>query len=114
MSPTTISLLQLLLNLVLGGGLLASLLRHRVQMRGEDRSDFEMIVEALRHSALRITSVSPSWRGAVKIKRPRSTGCALPVISIPFPIGLWISKVDIRLSISPSKNASLRPTQDAP
>jgi PAS domain-containing protein len=48
MSPATISLLQLLLNLVLGGGLLASLLRHRVQMRGEDRSDFEMIVEALR------------------------------------------------------------------
>jgi PAS domain-containing protein len=48
MNATTISLLQLLLNLVLGGGLLASLLRHRVQMRGEDRSDFEVVVDALR------------------------------------------------------------------
>lgn len=48
MNTTIISLLQLLLNLVLGGGLLAALLRHRVQMRGEDRTDFEVIVEALR------------------------------------------------------------------
>jgi PAS domain-containing protein len=48
MNATLISLLQLLLNLVLGGGLLAALLRHRVQMRGEDRTDFEVIVEALR------------------------------------------------------------------
>jgi PAS domain-containing protein len=48
MNATTISLLQLLLNLMLGGGLLASLLRHRVQMRGEDRSDFEVIVLALK------------------------------------------------------------------
>lgn len=48
MTPAIISLLQLLLNLVLGGGLLAALLRHRVQMRSEDRSDFETITEALK------------------------------------------------------------------
>lgn len=47
-SQSMLFFIQLLLNLVLGGGLIAALLRHRVQMRGENRSDFEIIIEALK------------------------------------------------------------------
>lgn len=36
------------LNVVLGGGLIAAILKYRVQSRGEDRSDFSEIIEAMR------------------------------------------------------------------
>lgn len=48
LDQTTINLFSLLLNLLLGGGLLAVWLRYRVQVRGENRSDFDMIVGALK------------------------------------------------------------------
>jgi PAS domain-containing protein len=47
MSPATISLVSLALNLVLGGGLLAVWLKYRVQMRSADRMDFDTILEAV-------------------------------------------------------------------
>lgn len=48
MSPSTLSLVSLLLNLLFGGGLLVGWLKYRVQVRGEDRTDFDTIVAALK------------------------------------------------------------------
>jgi PAS domain-containing protein len=48
-SPVLISFISLLLNILLGGGLLAVWFKYRVQMRGEDRIDFNaLIVEVTR------------------------------------------------------------------
>jgi hypothetical protein len=47
-SAQALSLISLLANIVLGGGLLAVILNHRVRMRGEERTDFDAINEALK------------------------------------------------------------------
>lgn len=47
MNAQILSLISLVLNLLLGGGLLVNLLRHREKMRDVDRVDFETISEAL-------------------------------------------------------------------
>lgn len=45
MNSALLSLLSLLFNLVLGGGLIAVLLKYKVQMRGEDRIDFDALLK---------------------------------------------------------------------
>lgn len=46
MTPETLVMLQAVINLLLGGGLIA-VLRHRVQMSGEKRTDFNSILQAV-------------------------------------------------------------------
>jgi PAS domain-containing protein len=46
MSNATLALISLVVNLLLGGGLVAAL-RHRVQMRGENRTDFTAVLQAV-------------------------------------------------------------------
>lgn len=47
MNANVISLISLVLNLLLGGGLLAVWLKYRVQVRGEDRVDFSTVLAAI-------------------------------------------------------------------
>lgn len=48
MTPTTLSLVSLVLNLLLGGGLLTVWLRFVIAKRGADRVDFDTVNEALK------------------------------------------------------------------
>lgn len=47
MDQGAINLVSLVVNLLLGGGIIAAFLRHRVQVRGEDRTDFQTLVAAV-------------------------------------------------------------------
>lgn len=48
MNQEFLNALSLAANVMLGGGLLAVWLRYKVQSRGEDRTDFNVIIEALK------------------------------------------------------------------
>jgi PAS domain-containing protein len=47
MEQPVLNLISLMLNLLLGGGLVAVWLKYRVQVRGEDRTDFDAIIAVL-------------------------------------------------------------------
>lgn len=47
-TPQTLSVFSIVINVLLGGGLLAIWLKYKVQIRSADRSDFEIVVAALR------------------------------------------------------------------
>lgn len=48
LSTTVLSLISIVLNILLGGGLLAIWFKYKIQVRSANRSDFELIVNALR------------------------------------------------------------------
>lgn len=49
MSPSTLSIILAVVNLVLGGGIVVGWLKYRVQVRSEDRVDFESISAELKN-----------------------------------------------------------------
>lgn len=85
MSASVISLISLALNLLLGGGLLAVWLKYRVQVRVEDRTDFELIVAALKQQRDDDRAVIDEQSSRIEILEAEITGLRIARDLDPFP-----------------------------
>lgn len=85
MNSATISLISLSLNLIFGGGIVAVILRHRIQSRGEQRVDFNTVLAEVKGQRDEAWTHIDKQEERIKIMESEIQGLRLARDLDPFP-----------------------------